>query len=487
VPTASVLVLGTFFVVVAACGGYGGSGSSTGSSCTSGGAYGGGGTCPAPTVSVQSPGTTVDRTVKLTANPQVPGGVTVTQVDFLIDGASVGKATAAPYSIDWDSTTVADGHHTLTATVTDSQGQSGTSAGLAITVDNNPVFTVTMQAAQNISVIPAPSSTATGTANLTVKLANGAVSGKVTLSGVTATAVTINEAFAGNTGASLITLAANAGTAGEWDVPAAALLTADQLTALLQGKLYVIATSAAHPSGELRGQITPANISVVFAPLATSQEMPAVTLTASGVAAVTVDSSANTVSVHLQSTGVNDATAAAVDTAAAGATGPPVVALSKDNVVAGHWSVELASITAADLSNFNANKWYVNVSTPADPNGAIRGQVIATTAPPAPTLTQVFTNSFGICGTCHTGGGSALPSSMNLTSPAAFYSSTVGVVSIEVPTLKRVNPGDPNNSYVVQKLEGGPGISRMPLNGPYLTQAQIDQVKAWIAAGALNN
>jgi len=497
VPTASLLVLGTSLVVLAACGGYGGSssgGTAGGTSCSSGGAYGGG-TCPAPTINVQSPGTSVDRTVTLTASPQAPSGVSVTQVDFLIDGASVGKATTAPYSVQWDSTTVGDGSHAFTATVLDSQGQTGTSAAVTIKVNNNPVFSVAMTPAQ---IFPAPNSHATGTANLTVKLANGTVSGKLTVSGVTATAVTINEAFAGNSGASLITLTANAGTPGEWDVPSGALLTADQVTALLEGKLYAIATSAANPGGEVRGQITPANVSVVFAPLAGGQEVPSVNIAAAGVAAVTVNSTANTLSVHLHATGVDDATAAAVDTAAAGATGPQLVALTKDNVAAGHWSVELAAITASDVGNFNANKWYLNVATPADTKGAIRGQVDATATPPAPpappppaapTLTQLSTTVFAVCGTCHTGGGTALPFSMNLSNRAAIYTSIVNVPSVEIPSIDRVKPGDPTNSYVVQKLEGTPGIVgvRMPFGGPYLSQAQIDQLKAWITAGAPNN
>jgi len=338
-------------------------------------------------------------------------------------------------------------------------------------------------------IFPAPGSSASGTANLTVKLGSGATSGKVTLSGVTATAVTINEAFAGATGAGLIALAANGSTAGEWDVPAGALLTADQVTALLQGKLYVIATSAANPTGEIRGQITPDDVTVVFSALAGSQEVPPVTITASGVAAATVDAAANTLTVHVNSTGVDDATAAEVDSGAAGASGAKLVALTKDSVNMGHWSMELATIAAGDLGNFNANKLYVNVKTPADPNGAIRGQINASSTPPAaPTLTQLKSSAFSVCGGCHTGGGTSLPASMDLT-PSHIFASIVGVASVERPALQRVKPGDPNNSYVVQKLEGAATIAgaRMPFGGPYLDQATIDQVRAWITAGAVNN
>jgi hypothetical protein len=475
---------GALALILSACGGgYGGSSSGGPMGC--GGAYGT--PCPVPSVTVASPGATVNRTVTLSASASAAGTASVTRVDFLIDGTIVGTATASPYTVSWDSTSVSDGNHTLSGSVTDSNSKTAASAAVTIAVKNTPVFSVSMVSAQ---ISPAPSSSATGTANLTVKLASGATSGKVTLSGVTATAVTINEAFAGATGAGVITLAANAGTAGEWDVPAGALLTADQMTALLEGKLYVIATSAANPAGEIRGQITPDNVTVVFSGVAGSQEAPPVAGTASGVAATTVDSTASTLTVHVNSTGVDDATAAEVDTAAAGATGPKLLALTKDSVNMGHWSTELATVTAADVANFTANKLYVNVKTPAAPNGAIRGQITAASTPPpaAPTLTQLKSSAFSVCGGCHTGGGTSLPASMDLT-PANIYASIVGVASVEQPTLKRVNPGNPDTSYVVLKLEGAAGITgaRMPFGGPYLDQATIDQVRAWVTAGAQNN
>ena len=483
----TLLMAGAAALLLSACGGggYGGSSSTGPGPMGCGGAYST--PCAAPSVTVASPGATVNRMVTLTASPAAAGSASITRVDFLIDGTIVGTATASPYTASWDSTSVSDGNHTLTGKVTDSQSQTATSAALTIAVKNNPVFGVAMAAAQ---IFPAPNSTATGTASLTVKLASGATSGKVTLSGVTATAVTINEAFAGALGAGVITLAANGGSAGEWDVPAGALLTADQMTALLQGKLYVIATSAANPAGEIRGQIPPDNVTVVFSGLAASQEAPPVAGSASGVAATTVDSAASTLTMHVNSTGVDDATAAEVDTAAAGATGPKLLALAKDSVNMGHWSTELATVTAGDVASFTANKLYVNVKTPAAPSGAIRGQITAASTPPpaAPTLTQLKSTAFSVCGGCHTGGGSSLPASMDLT-PAHIYTSIAGVASVEQPTLMRVKPGDPNNSYVVLKLEGAAGISgaRMPFGGPYLDQATIDQVRAWVTAGAQNN
>jgi uncharacterized protein (TIGR03118 family) len=90
-----------------------------------------------------------------------------------------------------------------------------------------------------------------------------------------------------------------------------------------------------------------------------------------------------------------------------------------------------------------------------------------------------------ICSGCHTGVGSALPGAMNLSSASASLASLVNVASLEVGTLKRVLPGDPNNSYIVQKLEGTQTVGvRMPATGVFLDQPTIDKVRAWIQAGA---
>ena len=333
--------------------------------------------CMAPTVTLQAPGARVHLSVRLSASvSSMRMDDPVTRVDFLVDGAPVGTATTAPYAIEWDSTTVSDGTHTLSASAMDSMGMMASSAPLSVSVVNNPSFVVSLSAAQ---LLPAPASGASGTASIAAKLASGALSGRVMLSGMAATAVTLNEAFAGNSGAPLIALRPGA-AGGEWDLPAAALLTAEQVTALLRGQLYLVAASAAHPGGEVRGQITPAGVMVSFAGMDGAQEVPPVSIAATGSAAVTVDTAAGTLTVHVHAAGVDDAMAAAVDEGAMGATGGRLTALAKDAVDPGHWSAELAAVSAADLADFDAGRWYVNLATPAQPAGAIRGQIAA----PAP-------------------------------------------------------------------------------------------------------
>ena len=104
-----------------------------------------------------------------------------------------------------------------------------------------------------------------------------------------------------------------------------------------------------------------------------------------------------------------------------------------------------------------------------------------------PTLTSIQSNVFTPrCSGCHTGAGASLPGSMNLTSAAASHAALVGVASLEVPALQRVAAGNPNDSYLIRKLEGGPNIvaDRMPIGGPFLDQATLDSIRLWIANGA---
>src|SRR5262249_43394047 len=76
-----------------------------------------------PTVSLTSPagGAAVGGTVSVSANASDDVGVV--GVQFLIDGAPLGaEDTAAPYSVSWDTTTVANGSHTLSARARDAAG-----------------------------------------------------------------------------------------------------------------------------------------------------------------------------------------------------------------------------------------------------------------------------------------------------------------------------------------------------------------------------
>jgi hypothetical protein len=90
-----------------------------------------------------------------------------------------------------------------------------------------------------------------------------------------------------------------------------------------------------------------------------------------------------------------------------------------------------------------------------------------------------------ICSKCHIGGGA--PEGLQLDA-AHSYNLLVGVPSAEQPAVLRVKPGDPDNSYMVRKIEGLNGITggQMPLGETPLPQATIDAIRQWITNGAPN-
>ena len=90
-----------------------------------------------------------------------------------------------------------------------------------------------------------------------------------------------------------------------------------------------------------------------------------------------------------------------------------------------------------------------------------------------------------ICTACHAG--AAAPLGLRL-EEGASYALLVNASSVEVPALRRVEPGNPDASYIIQKLEGTAAVGgRMPLNGPALPQATIDVIRQWITDGATND
>ena len=92
------------------------------------------------------------------------------------------------------------------------------------------------------------------------------------------------------------------------------------------------------------------------------------------------------------------------------------------------------------------------------------------------------------CTNCHTDAGRTPPAGMVLRSGVA-YSNLVGAASTGKPGATRVIPGDPENSYLIHKLEGRPGIvgTPMPRGNALLSAGQILVIRRWIELGAPNN
>lgn len=94
------------------------------------------------------------------------------------------------------------------------------------------------------------------------------------------------------------------------------------------------------------------------------------------------------------------------------------------------------------------------------------------------------------CSSCHVAGGAAAATGLFLNDAATAYASLVSRGSRLKPGETLVIPGDPDSSYIVRKLEGGPNINglRMPrTTGPFLTEGQMIVIRRWIKEGAANN
>jgi Domain of unknown function (DUF4082)/Bacterial Ig domain len=90
-----------------------------------------------PSVSITAPagGATVAGTASVTA--AASDNVGVAGVQFKLDGANLGtEVTTAPYSVSWNTTLTANGSHVLSAVARDAAGNTTTSAGVTVTVNN---------------------------------------------------------------------------------------------------------------------------------------------------------------------------------------------------------------------------------------------------------------------------------------------------------------------------------------------------------------
>jgi uncharacterized protein (TIGR03118 family) len=111
-----------------------------GISAETGGLYGridAGATAPdtvAPKVTLTNAPGSVSGTVTLTATAS--DNVGVSSVKFFAGTALIGMATTSPFTVQWDTTKVANGAFQLTAQAADAAGNTTTSAAVAVTVSN---------------------------------------------------------------------------------------------------------------------------------------------------------------------------------------------------------------------------------------------------------------------------------------------------------------------------------------------------------------
>lgn len=111
-----------------------------------------------PSATITSPGNSTTATGTITIAADATDNTGVAAVTLLIDGVAKDSLKTAPYNFTWNSGSVADGTHTLTAVARDAAGNTGS-------------YTITVAVNTTITVLPPP----TTTLPLTYMLATPAV------------------------------------------------------------------------------------------------------------------------------------------------------------------------------------------------------------------------------------------------------------------------------------------------------------------------
>jgi hypothetical protein len=91
----------------------------------------------APTAEITSPATGATITGTITLDASASDDVGVVGVQFTLDGVNLStELTAAPYTLEWNSATVPNGAHVLSATARDAAGNQRTATIVTVLVDN---------------------------------------------------------------------------------------------------------------------------------------------------------------------------------------------------------------------------------------------------------------------------------------------------------------------------------------------------------------
>jgi hypothetical protein len=145
-----------------------------------------------------------------------------------------------------------------------------------------------------------------------------------------------------------------------------------------------------------------------------------------------------------------------------------------------------AAASARALAAVVAALGCADFETTVDPTGGAP-DVLVTTPSFSSNVAPIFEKRCAVGG-CH----SIATHQAGLTlDPSVAYESLVGVSSTLQPSLKRVTPLEPSQSWLVTMISADDvarqGISRMPLATYPLTDNQIATIVRWIEQGALRN
>lgn len=231
------------------------------------------------------------------------------------------------------------------------------------------VYTASLTGSQETTPV---ATAATGTGGLVLNPVTRALTGEISVSGLTPAAAHIHIGAFGSNGGIAVNLQDHGGH-GHYEVPAGTVLTEAQVASLRAGELYFNVHTAANAGGEIRGQI---GRRVLLATADGAQEVPPNGSAATGAGSIVYDPATRAVSGSLRLTGMT-ATAAHIHTGVAGANGGIAVNLAEAAPGSGVWAVPANTrLTADQAKALLGNGLYFNAHSAAVPTGEIRGQII---------------------------------------------------------------------------------------------------------------
>lgn len=143
---------------------------------------------------------------------------------------------------------------------------------------------------------------------------------------------------------------------------------------------------------------------------------------------------------------------------------------------------------------FLAGSAFISACSPGSGEGLdSNGNLITADTVPLPPLStsfasiqaNIFTPNCATSG-CHTG--NAPKEGLQL-DEGYSYAEIVNQPSNRKTGAVLIISSDPDNSYLIQKVEGADGIvgTQMPKTGPLLTPEKIQAIRNWVSEGALDN
>lgn len=386
---------------------------------------------------------------------------------------------------------------------------------------------------------------ATGYGAVTIDPQSKLLTGFVVTSGIAGTGAQIMDALPGSDGTPVLTLE---GGPVVWTVPANTLLSDTQMARLQSGAYYLSVASSTFPAGEIRGQL---DQQVRSATLKSSNIVPPVTSSASGVGYLAMKKSTRQFSGFVTVSGLGSAISSiALHIGPAGTNGIVIAVL--ENRGNGIWAVPLNTVLGdAQVTSFNNDQLYFSVHTTGNPGGEIRGQLLKPTirvgsalldgSKVVPPVVTQGTGAAYVALNSVTGQLSGALKTDKVTGTAARVHSgsattngpTVAALSGGSPVTQTPSPGisfaldiqplftarcagtfchvtggiapmslQPGLAYANTRLLVIPGNSagsyfvkrltgeilpRMPLAGAPLNTTELGLIKAWIDSGAVNN